>query len=94
MKFNVGDELMARDDFAGDGTNSPILYKWKFYRILEVEVDSRYIKFETEYGHDDEKDHFYFTYKEKHTNEPFYIWKYFYTKEEIRKLKLDKINGN
>jgi len=99
-KLNIGDKLLCkRDCYTSIGVNFDDIKKrfnkGEEYIIVKkdiefTDVDEEFYKLA--FGSDfDNFDSVWFT--NNILNDAFiYIWKHFYTKKEVRKLKLDKIN--
>lgn len=59
---------------------------WKGYKIEEIITNYLYIL-------DDKGNRDLYAFSEKNSKNIKYMYKYFMTQQEFRKLKLDKING-
>ena len=77
--YNAGDTLRARETVYMVGYQLPMLFKDKKYLIASI---SKHIK--PEYYINTE-------YRKNHTFQLEHIYQYFYTKQEERKLKLNKL---
>ena len=86
MNYNVGDKLYCKETII---YNSNKFVKGRFYNIEQQEYSAGCIFYYiscNDYG-----GWFYINKKDFETKF-YYIWDYFYTTQELRKLKLDKLN--
>jgi len=97
MKLKVGDKLLCKfdyfyDDWAEGYFNENIFTVGKYYTVMEIVNHSVIdaciilIKDNTGLPHP-------FKYEENSKDDMGYIWNYFYRDKELRKLKLDELEG-
>ena len=76
MKLKVGDKLLCKNVI------SIKLKIGKYYTILKIDNNNNIIHFDNYYFYTNPRAYEYYNY----------IWEYFYTPQEVRKLKLKQLN--
>lgn len=87
--MKIGDKLYCIKNIYAEGTNFLNYTKNKYYNIVYIDP----------YGYDvalkcNNNYPCGFSLKKNNTNNEWYIWDYFYTIKQLRKIKLDKLKEN